>query len=105
METGGQGDWSSPLLTFLTVPFVGLLGLHMEVLRLVSATIGVILVPVIYLLGYELWERRSVGMVAAWLVAVTPWHVHLSRWAIPPTLVPTMVGLSFIDAGMEPTMA
>src|SRR3712207_9193481 len=31
------GDWVSPLLTFLTVPAVGLFGLRVEVLRAVSA--------------------------------------------------------------------
>ncbi|MBA3943684.1 MAG: phospholipid carrier-dependent glycosyltransferase [Herpetosiphonaceae bacterium] len=90
------GDWTSPLLTFLTIPFVGLLGLHTEVLRLVSATVGVLLVPIIYLLGCELWQRRSVGILAAWFIAVLPWHVHLSRWAIPPTMVPTMIALTIL---------
>jgi len=90
------GDWVSPLLTFLTVPAVGLFGLRVEALRAVSAAVGLLAVPAVYLLALELFGRRSIGVVAAWLVAVSPWHVHLSRWAIPPAVVPTMVALTLL---------
>lgn len=90
------GDWASPLLTFLTVPAVGLFGLNVAAIRGVAAAVGVLLIPAVYLLGEEIFRRRAVGVVAAWLVAVSPWHVHLSRLAIPPTLVPTAVALSLL---------
>src|SRR5205085_5371170 len=90
------GDWVSPLLTFLAVPAVGLFGLRVEALRAVSAAVGLLAVPAVYLLALELFGRRSIGVVAAWLVALSPWHVHLSRWAIPPAVVPTMVALTML---------
>jgi 4-amino-4-deoxy-L-arabinose transferase-like glycosyltransferase len=90
------GDWTSPLLTFLTVPVVGLFGLRVEVLRGVTATIGVLAIPIIYLLGAELFRRRSIGVVAAWLMAVSPWHVHRGHFAIPPSAVPTMVAITML---------
>lgn len=85
------GDWVSPLLTFLTAPAVGLFGLKVEVLRAVTAIVGIAAVPLIYRLAVELFGRRSIGVIAAWLIAISPWHTHLSRWAIPTPLVPTMV--------------
>lgn len=87
------GDWVSPLLTFLSVPFVGAWGLDLWTIRAVSAVVGVLAVPLVYGLGVEFLGSRAVGVGAAWLLAVSPWHVHLSRWAIPPALVPTMVAL------------
>ena len=33
---------------------------------------------------------------AAWLLAVSPWHVHLTRWAVPPALVPTLLTLTVL---------
>jgi len=87
------GDWVSPLLTFLSVPFVGMLELDLWTIRAVPAAMGVLAVPLVYRLGVELLGSRAVGVGAAWLLAVSPWHVHLSRWAIPPALVPTMVAL------------
>jgi 4-amino-4-deoxy-L-arabinose transferase-like glycosyltransferase len=85
------GDWVSPMLTFLTIPAVALFGLKVETLRGVSAAVGVLAVPLIAGLAVELFGRRALGVVAAWLIAISPWHVHQSRWAIPPVMVPTMV--------------
>lgn len=45
------GDWVSPLLTFLTAPAVGLFGLKVEVLRAVTAIVGIAAVPLIYRLA------------------------------------------------------
>lgn len=88
------GDWTSPLLTWLTVPAVAAFGLHPIVLRAVSAAIGILAIPATYLLGAELFRRPAVGLLAAWLVALSPWHLHLSRWAIPPATVPTTIALA-----------
>ncbi len=91
------GDWSSPLLTFLTAPVVGIFGLRLEVIRAVSAAVGLAAVPIIYWLAVELFGRRSIGFAAAWLIALSPWAIHLSRWAIPTTTVPTMVAATMLS--------
>ncbi len=85
------GDWVSPLLTFLTVPVVGLFGLRVEVIRAVPAVVGALAIPLLYYLGLELFGRRAIGVVAAWLVALSPWAIHRGHFAIPPSIVPTMV--------------
>lgn len=91
------GDWSSPVLTFLAVPFVGLMELSIESVRLPSALLGVVAAAVCYLLGRELTGNRAVGAIAAWTVALLPSAIHLSRWAIPPTTVPLMVALTMLS--------
>jgi len=92
----GFGDWASPLLTFLTVPAVGVFGLRVEVVRAVAAALGVLAVPVVYLLSIELFRRQWLGVLAAWFIAISPWHVHRSRFAIPTAMVPTMVALTML---------
>jgi len=87
------GDWASPLLTFLTAPAVGVFGLKPSVVRGMSSAVGVLLIPVMYRLGIELFQRQSLALIAACLVAVSPWHVHRSRFANPAAAVPTMVAL------------
>lgn len=87
------GDWASPLLTYLTVPAVWLGGLGVGPLRGTSVLVGVLAIPLMYLLGRELSGRAAVGIAAAVLIALSPWAVHLSRWAIPPAVVPTVVAL------------
>lgn len=90
------GDWSSPLLTFLTVPFVGVFGLHLGTIRLVAALLGLAVIPGLYALGRELTGQRAIGVVAAWIVALLPIAIHISRWAIPPTTVPLLVPLTML---------
>lgn len=90
------GDWASPLLTLLTVPFVGMLGLNVESIRLVSALLGIAAVVVCYFLGRELTGSRVIGVISSWTLALLPVAVHLSRWAIPPTTVPLLVAATLL---------
>ena len=87
------GDWVSPFLTFITTPAVGLLGLRVEVVRGVTAALGVLAILVVYILAYELFQRPALGVAAALTMALSPWAVARSRFAIPPAVVPLMVTL------------
>ena len=75
---------------------MGAFGLRSEIIRGVSAAIGVLAVPIVYRLGVELFRRQSSGVLAAWFIALSPWHVARSRYAIPPAVVPTMVALTML---------
>ena len=88
------GDWPPALLTFLTAPAVGIFGMRVEVLRAVTVTAGLLAIPLVYLLGCALFGRPAIGLAAAWLLSLSPWHVHLTRWAVPPALVPTLLALA-----------
>ena len=90
------GDWVSPLLTFLTAPVVGVFGLSVTSVRAATAIVGALAIPAVYLLGVELFRRPGVGLVAAWYMALSPWAVHRGRFAIPPSIVPTMVALTML---------
>jgi 4-amino-4-deoxy-L-arabinose transferase-like glycosyltransferase len=82
------GDWASPLLTYLTIPFVRLLGLSVLAIRLPVALLGIASVPLLYVLVRKLYRRDDVALVAAALLAVAPWSILTSRFAIPPNIVP-----------------
>lgn len=77
------GDYKPPLPIYLTVPFVAVLGLTELAVRLPSALFGVATVGMLYLLVCELFhrekERKAIGVWAAFLMAITPWHIMLSR--------------------------
>lgn len=86
------GDWISPLLTYLLLPWVAIFGPQPIVARLVVAIVGALAIPVIYGLGREL--RLPVAATCAALVAaLSPWQIFLSRVAIPPALVATTLTL------------
>ncbi|HEU4326466.1 MAG TPA: glycosyltransferase family 39 protein [Roseiflexaceae bacterium] len=87
------GDWISPLLTYLELPFVALLGPTPLAARLATALVGALAVPAAYGLARELALPRAAATVAALVAALSPWQIFLSRVAIPPALVPLAVTL------------
>ncbi|NTW97421.1 MAG: hypothetical protein HGB28_02605, partial [Oscillochloris sp.] len=96
------GDWISPLLTYLELPFVAIVGPQPLVGRLVTATVGALAAP----LGYGLARALGLGRVGALATglaaALSPWQIAITRSALPPALVPTcwtlclLAGVSFV---------
>jgi len=89
-------DWASPAITYLTIPFIKILGLTEFTTRLPVALLGIGTVALIYVLTIQLFSEKKLALLASFLMAVMPWHVALSRWAIPPSIVPFFVLLLFI---------
>lgn len=82
------GDWVSPVITYITIPFVQLLGLSEFSIRLPVALLGVGTVILIYLFSLQVFNDKKLALIAAFFLAIMPWHITLSRWAIPPSIVP-----------------
>jgi 4-amino-4-deoxy-L-arabinose transferase-like glycosyltransferase len=62
--------------------------------RLVSAMVGALCAPVMYLLGRELFGWR-VGVLAALLLATSRWHLNVSRLGWDPISLPLCAILAF----------
>ncbi len=81
------GDYKPPLAIYLTVPFVALFGLDELAVRLPSALFGTLTVLLTYFLVQELFRRSKIdnreiqrtALLASALLAVSPWHINLSR--------------------------
>jgi len=72
------GEWKSPVYIYLLVPFIKIFGLNAWGVRLPAALFGVLAVYLTYLIGRRLYGDK-VGLWAAFLLAVSPWHLMLSR--------------------------
>ncbi len=90
------GDWVSPVITYITIPFVQLLGLSEFSIRLPVALLGVGTVILIYLFSLQVFHDKKLALIAAFFLAIMPWHITLSRWAIPPGIVPFFMLLFMI---------
>ncbi len=66
------------LFFYLTAPLARWFGLSHTTVKLSSALVGLSCIPLIYLLGKELFDR-STGVAAALLLAMSHWHVICSR--------------------------
>ena len=81
-----------PLFIYLVAISVGLFGPTPFAERLPSALVGILTIPATYWMARQLWGRR-VGLIAAALMAVTLWPMHLSRVGFRVVTLPLFVAL------------
>ena len=72
------GEYRPPVFVYSTMPFIGALGLTENAVRLAGAVYGTLTVAAVFALAATLFDRR-VGLAAAFLLAIAPWHIHYSR--------------------------
>lgn len=96
------GEYKNPLYIYATVPSVMLLGLNAWGVRLPAAAFGTLAVGAAFVLGRVLAGRRA-GLMAALLLAVSPWHLHLSRLGMDPIPVPFLIafGWYLMEVGLR----
>ncbi len=96
------GSGMNALETYLMLPLVALFGLKVWVIRLPQLLVGLLSIGALYGVGRRMAGTRA-GLAAAFLLAVCPWHVLLSRWGLESNLAPgfLLFGLYFFLRGLE----
>jgi len=82
-----------PLFIYLVAGTVGLLGRSPGALRLAAALCGTLTIPATYLM-VRTWFGRRVAALSAAILAITLWHVHLSRIGLRAVTLPLMTVLA-----------
>jgi 4-amino-4-deoxy-L-arabinose transferase-like glycosyltransferase len=92
------GEYKLPGYIYFSVPFIALFGLSAFSVRLLSAVSGILGILGMYLLVYEMFKSehehkigKLLGLSAAFLFAITPWNIHLSRGAFETNLALTLI--------------
>jgi 4-amino-4-deoxy-L-arabinose transferase-like glycosyltransferase len=88
-----------PLFIYLIAAWVGLLGRSPFAVRLAAFAPGLLTVAATYAAGRTLFSRR-VGLLAAAVLSLTPWHFHLSRVGFRAVLLPLFIALVVWQAGL-----
>ena len=108
-------DYKPAVYFYLVLPFVYFMGLSVTAVRLPSALLGVISVYFIYLLANQLFSKKTPqgwpqglpwgGLVAALLLAISPWHLHFSRggWEANAASAFMVIGLYCLARSLENT--
>lgn len=78
-------DYKAPIPVYMLVPVFRLFGMNAFSIRLPVALFAVLTVFVTYLLGKTLIDKKT-GLIAAFLLAVSSWHLHLSRGYFESTI-------------------
>lgn len=90
------------LFFYYLAGWIGLIGSNILAVRLASAAVGVLTIPGIYLLGRELFGQR-VGVIAAFLLSLSRWHVNFSRFGMNGIAAPFFIvySLYFLARGLR----
>lgn len=77
------GDYKPPLPTYLMIPFIKIFGLTELAVRLPQVILGVISVVLMFYSVKLFWPaQRRLALLAAFIAAVSPWHILESRSAM-----------------------
>ncbi len=86
---------SGTLAAYLSMPFMAIGGLTIATARSLNAVMGIITVGTFWAIGREGWNART-GLLAAFFVAISPWHIMASRWGLDCNLFPPLFALAFL---------
>lgn len=84
-------EWRAPLLMYFTAPFTYLFGLSQFSVRLFPALMGIANVFLLYSLVLKTSSKKSLALLSALVLAISPWHLHYSRAAFEVTLLLTLL--------------
>lgn len=87
------GDFKLPLYTYVVIPSVAIFGLNEFSTRLPNALFGTFAVLATYLMVGVLFKNKKLQLLSATLLAVSPWHVPLSRGAFEANITTLLIPL------------
>lgn len=89
-------DNYTPLYTYTLMPFVKVLGLSEFSVRLPAAIMGTLTVLIVYFLALEIFRNRKIALVSAFALAVSSWHIFLSRLGMEVIILPFLISLALL---------
>jgi len=76
---GQANNFRAPLYTYSVIPSVMFFGLSPFSERLPSAIFGTLSIIAIFFLTKSLFKSEKIGLIAAFLFAINPWNILISR--------------------------
>lgn len=75
----GYDDYRRSTYLFLVIPFVALFDLNVVSVRLPAVILSILTVLSVYFIVLELLKKQEVAFFSSFLLAISPWHVYISR--------------------------
>jgi len=103
IQLHSQAEWRTPFYSYFATSTVALFGISPYGIRLPAAIFGVLGVVAFYFLALELTKKESIALVAAAILAFSPWHIQFSRISFDVTtlLFFLFLGLLFFFKGIK----
>lgn len=95
------GSGQNVLMSYLSMPFIAVGGLTETALRLPNAISGCLTLPVFWRLARRA-RGKHFGLAALAVLALNPWHIMMSRWALESNQLPFFLLLGVWCVSMAP---
>lgn len=97
------GEYKLPAQIYLSIPGIAIFGLNELGVRITPVVYGTLTVLIMFFLGRALFKSDLVGLVSAFLLAISPWHIHLTRASFESSQAVLWVtmGIWFLIKGFE----
>lgn len=97
------GEYKLPLQIYASIPGIYFFGLNELGVRITPVIYGTITVLVLFFLGKELFGSELAGLVSAFLLSISPWHIHLTRASFESSFAAFWVslGIWFLVKGFK----
>lgn len=93
------GSGQNALYAYMIIPFVAANGLNAESIRFPMILSGILSLPLMYYVGKRLFGEKY-GLVSMFFLAISPWHIVNTRWAVESNILPFifLAGFAFFLA-------
>lgn len=97
------GEYKLPVQIYASIPGIAVFGLNELGVRITPVIYGTLTVLVMFFLGRALFTSSLAGLLAAFLLGISPWHIHLTRASFESSLATLWVslGIWFIVKGFK----
>jgi hypothetical protein len=91
------GSGQNALYAYMIIPFLTLNGLNAISIRLPMMLAGILSLPLMYHVGKKMINNKF-GLLAMFFMAISPWHIVNSRWAVESNILPFLflTGFTFL---------
>lgn len=73
------GEYKLPVQIYGSIPGIYLFGLNELGVRITPVIYGTLTVLLLFFLGKALFDSELAGLASAFLLGISPWHIHLTR--------------------------
>lgn len=73
------GEYKLPVQIYASIPGIALFGLNEFGVRITPVIYGTLTVLLLYFLAKEISDKKEIGLISAFLLAISPWHIQLTR--------------------------
>ncbi len=80
------GDYKPALYAYMDIPLVKMWGLTIFATRFPSALFGTLSILIMFFLARQITQKDKDALLASLLLAITPWHIFISRTATEATV-------------------